>query len=269
MDIKLIAFDLDGTALNSKKEISPRTLRAIQNAVKSGKIVIPATGRSLGAIHKKLMGLKGYFILNNGTTVASMPEREILFSHVFKPGVSLSLLEQFKTYPCIILAAKSDCGMIDQSIERVKDKNIQSRFREIVKAWNPVVMDVEKAIQEDPSWVNFFTLVFTDEGEWQRTVSLLKQQEGISVSSSAWGCVDIMPPGINKGKALRFIMDKLSLKKEQVMAIGDNLNDLEMLQNAGIAVAMSNSVEAIKEMADRITLSCDEDGVALAIEEIL
>ena len=271
MDIRLIAVDLDGTALNSKKNLSPRTMSAIGRALRSGISVVPATGRSFSSIPRELLELRGisYFILNNGSAVASMPGRNILFSHVFRPEITLSLLEQFKAYPCIILAARPGCGMMDQSIDRIKDERIEARFREIKKNWNPVVMDMEKEIRKDPSWVNFYTIVFTDEAEWQKNFSLLKKQEGLSISSSAWGCIDIMPPGIHKGKALCFITEKLGLEKSQVMAIGDNLNDFEMLQNAGYSVAMGNSVDALKEQADRITLSCDEDGAALAIEEIL
>lgn len=271
MDIRLIAVDLDGTALNSKKEISPRTLAAIRSAVKSGRIIVPATGRSLNSMPKELLELHGlpYLILNNGTVVMSMPGKEVIFSHAFKEDMALSLLEQFKTFHCMMLAARPERGMLDQSIYGIKDERLQNRFMEIKRNWNPVIMDLDKAIRDDPSWVNFFTAVFSDEGEWQRMLELLKNREELSIACSAWGCIDIMPSGIHKGSALYFVAEKLSLEMSQVMAIGDHLNDLEMIRNAGYSVAMGNSVDTIKEIADRITLSCDEDGAALAIEAIL
>ena len=271
MDIRLIAVDLDGTALNSKKELSPRTMAAIQNAVNSGKFIVPATGRSLNSIPRELMELHGlpYLILNNGSAVVSMPGKKIIFSHVFEPEISLPLFEQLKTFPCMKLAADPEYSMLDQSIYGMKDERLQQRFREMKKNWNPMVLDIEKAIRENPPWVNFFSLVFTDGGEWQKIFKLLQKQEGLSIASSAWGCIDIMPAGIHKGRALCFIAEKLGLEKSQVMAIGDNLNDMEMLQNAGYGIAMGNSVETLKELADQITLSCDEDGAALAIESIL
>jgi len=271
LDIQLIAVDLDGTALNSKKEISPRTMAAIKNALKAGKFVIPATGRSLGSMPKELLEIQGlsYLILNNGSVVALMPGNNFIFSHVFRSEISLSLFEQFRTYPCMILAAKPECSMLDHGIFGVKDEKMQNRFMVIKKAWNPLIVDIGKAIHEDPFWVNFFSLIFTDESEWQRVFSFLKKQEGLNVTSSTWCCIDIMPAGIHKGMALCFIAEKLGLEMSQVMAIGDNLNDMEMLQHSGCGVAMGNSVEALKELADRVTLSCDEDGVALAIEAIL
>ena len=262
---------MDGTALNSKKQLSQRTMAAIANAIKSGKIIVPATARSLDSIPAELMELNGlsHLILNNGAAVVSMPEKDILYSHVFEKQISLSLFEQFKTFPCIILAAKPETSMMDRSIHRIKDEKLKLRFQEIIRSWNPLVTDIGEGIRENPPWVNFFTLVFTDGEEWQRVFHSLKKQEGLNIASSTWGCIDIMPEGIHKGMALRFIAEKLGFNMKEVMAIGDNLNDMEMLQNSGIGVAMGNSVEALKEQADRITLSCDEDGAAIAIEEII
>ena len=271
MDIQLIAVDLDGTALDSKKILTPRTLAAVQNALEAGKYVIPATGRSLNSIPAQLMKLNSlsHLILNNGAAVVSLPQQEMIFSRVFEQQTALSLLKRFKTFPCIITASTPQRGTIDTGIHGMKDEKLTDRFMQIMEIWNPAETDIEKSVKENPPWVNFFTFVFTDNDQWRNAYELYKKQEGLSVASSAWGCIDIMPPGIHKGSALSLIAEKLGIEKSRIMAIGDNHNDMEMLQNSGYKVAMGNAVDELKKIADRVTLSCDEDGAAIAIEEIL
>jgi Cof subfamily protein (haloacid dehalogenase superfamily) len=114
-----------------------------------------------------------------------------------------------------------------------------------------------------------FVAIFSDAESRQNAFSLSSKFDKVDFTSSDHSNIEIMPRGANKAEALRFMADRMGIPMEQVMAIGDNYNDIEMIKAAGRRVAMANAVDKLKEAAGEVTLSNDEDGVALAIESAL
>lgn len=271
MDIRLIAFDLDWTILNSKKEISPRTRLALESAARAGKMIVPATGRRIAGIPDYLLNHPGvrYVITDNGTQVVAMPQRKMIYSRVFQSDTTRSLLAVCREFKALTFISTDGVGIIDQRMLGVDDEGLQSLIEYFRAFGNQNAGDLEKVINTPGTEVNKYVLVFSDQDEETRAVKRLEKRTDICLSSSDKGNLEIMPPDTSKGIALQFLAEHLGFDMQSVMAIGDNFNDIDMISAAGYGVAMENAIDELKEVADDVTLSCDDDGVAVAIERIL
>jgi Cof subfamily protein (haloacid dehalogenase superfamily) len=271
--IRLIAYDLDGTVLNSRQGLSGRTKEAIQRAAAAGIYMIPATGRHLSEVPRPVKELSSSFVItNNGAQVYSLennPGGSLVFSRAYDEKTALSLLAEFRGYPAMIFAAFDETGSFDAK-GRGYDEGITRRI--IVRNnWEDTdrPADLEKLITEKKKSIIKLVMIFEDLEERRRILNSLAGRAGLAVTYWAADNIEIMPAGVNKGAALKFTAARLGIGMEQVMAIGDSDNDREMIQAAGTGVAMGNAAEDIKRDADRITLPCDEDGAAAAIESAL
>jgi Cof subfamily protein (haloacid dehalogenase superfamily) len=289
MPVRLIAYDLDGTVLNSNKEVSKRTWDAITGAAASGVYMVPATGRHLSDVPQQVMDLApAYIIVNNGAQIFSMdsgPETpsagklrrgELIFSRAYDTKTALSLLAEFRTYPAMIFGAFGNVGFFDAK-GRGYEEGITRRIM-ISHEWEAdPPADIEELLIKNEQETNpenkrsliKFVMIFEDLEERLRIYRRMADRENLSVTFFADNNIEILPPGVNKGEALKFTAARLGIDMKQVMAIGDSDNDKEMIREAGIGVAMGNAAEDIKRLADKITLPCDEDGAAAAIESAL
>jgi Cof subfamily protein (haloacid dehalogenase superfamily) len=271
MDIKLIAFDLDGTALNSAKLISPRTASALKAAMDAGKILVPCTGRSIGHLPESLLAIEGFpFIVTvNGAQIFSMPRRESIFLRTFEPAAALSLLTECRDFEALIFCSFESAVAFDSKGRGWEEEKTRAVIQGYLKNWSSPVKDMELFIRGSSGGPTKFSVNFGDPRKQQEAFQRLLRRKDAHVSSSDPINIELMPPGAHKGGALEFLTRRLGISMEQVMAIGDNYNDIEMIRGAGYGVAMGNGVDSLKAEADFITLPCDEDGAALAIEGIL
>jgi Cof subfamily protein (haloacid dehalogenase superfamily) len=270
-DIRLIAFDLDGTALTSEKKFSPRTRAAIDRAVRKGILIVPSTGRSLETIPPDILQIPGlsYIITENGTRIFSRTEGKYIFSRFFEKKTGLSLLTDCRAFPAMIYGSYDEQGAIDTKGRGWEDADIRNMIRLHRETWKTPAVDLESILLNSQKLCNKLTIIFTDFAERNRAFDHFTAHQDAHVTCFAKDNVELIPRGTNKGIALEIVAERAGLETEKVMAIGDNYNDLEMIQAAGIGVAMSNGVEELRQAADRVTLSCDEDGAALAIESVL
>jgi Cof subfamily protein (haloacid dehalogenase superfamily) len=269
MDIRLIAFDLDGTALTNEKIISPRTRAAFENAHKAGKILIPCTGR--GKLPDCFAGVPGipFVIANNGSRVIAHDTGELVFYRYFDKETAVSLVTQFRTMRCLVYCYFEFGEAFDNTGPGWDDGTAHAIFDRYETFWNAPKEDLLKVIQSGTRKTNKFTASFPDAVAQQEAFPVFVKRNDVYVTSSEGRNIEIMPLGTSKSVALQDIADKLGIDMQNVMTLGDNLNDIEMICDAGYGVAMGNALDAVKEKADWVTASCDEDGVALAIERIL
>jgi Cof subfamily protein (haloacid dehalogenase superfamily) len=269
MDIKLIAFDLDGTALTSEKLISPRTRAIFYAAHKCGKILIPCTGRvRLPDCFEGVPGIP-FVIANNGSRVIAHDTGELVFYRGFDKEIAASLVAQCRKMSCMVYC----CFEVGESFDNTglgwDDGTIHAIFDRYMAFFDLPREDLLTVIESGTRKINKFSVNFLDVAAQQRAFSEFVQRNDVYVSSSDTRNIEIMPLGTSKGAALQVIAEKLGIDMQHVMALGDNLNDIEMISNAGYGVAMGNALDAVKEKADWVTASNEEDGVALAIERIL
>lgn len=270
--IKLVAADMDGTLLNRDRKITKYTQKVIKEAIARGVYFVPATGRAVNALPEELKQIEGirYGIFSNGATIYDLKEKKVLYKNQFPKKRVLELLEWSKQFD--IMTSFSLGG---QSYARESDmKNIDyyqldENTKCVVQNSRKLVPNLENLLKEDGQAVEKITLLFRTMEEREKVRKGLGIFDDIQFSSSLPKNLEISKKGCNKGKGLSELAKILGINKEETMACGDADNDREMLESAGIAVVMENGLDSMKVIADYITASNQEDGVAKAIEKFV
>jgi len=263
--IKLIAVDMDGTLLNNEKHIAEAQREALKKAASAGIKVVLCTGRPLFGVlplYKELdlSSNEGYAILNNGceirktenwTLVRSfeLTGKEIFYLHSLVKDYDIDFtLSDDKHYFCVGKKPNKytvrDGELVYVPITEITLEEAMSGKYRMFKAMYVGDMDELTKFQENlPADINKF-------------YSICRSQKII---------LEAMPVGADKGQTLKFLVEQLGIERSEVMAIGDGNNDVEMLEYAGIGVAMANGTEAAKNSAKYITDTNENDGVAKVI----
>jgi Cof subfamily protein (haloacid dehalogenase superfamily) len=268
--IQLIAFDLDGTVFNSTKEVTARTQAAINKALAAGIRIVPATGRQITDIPRIIKDYASPFIIaNNGAQIYAMPGEKMIFSKTYGTEKVLAVLRELREYRGVIYGGYGETGALDNKGRGAEMGMVKLFFER--HQWRNVIpqADLEGLIKEKKDAFIKLVIFFNDPEERQKVFDSFRPRKDLYVTFFESDNIEILPAGISKGAALKFAAEKLSIKMENVMALGDSDNDKEMLVEAGWGVAMGNAHDDVKESAGRVTLGCDEDGAALAIEEVL
>jgi Cof subfamily protein (haloacid dehalogenase superfamily) len=276
MNIDLIAFDLDGTTLNSRKEISAANRNALQNAYKAGIKLVPCTGRSLSFLSDALIALLNelgfaafpYIITDNGAQVYALPARQLLMSKNISEQTSLAVLAESRKYSAITHCSFGAQGGTDNKGCAWENGTGQEMIASYSEKWYGPIVDLEPLIRWNCGVVKF-SIVFDNEAEFRAAVDKFSAWPEVELASGDVKSLEVMARGIHKGETLRFVSEHSGVPMNRIMAIGDNYNDMEMVRNAGWGVAMGNAVSELKETADWITLTNDKDGLAIAIEKML
>jgi len=270
--IRLIALDLDGTLLNSSSEIPEANLRAIQAAVNCGIEVALVTGRRFDFARPvaEKIPCPLTMIVNNGAVVRSK-DGETHLRHLLPRATALELLGQMESYrrrAALVFDRPRENQVVYEEIEwhDPRRRPYLMRNKEFIAQVSPL----EDALIEDP-----IQLMYTGEPKTMRAAEAVLRASPLRDSFSLavtyydrmeFAMLDVIHPGCSKGATLAEWAARGGYAREEVMAIGDNFNDLEMLEFAGVPVVMANSVPELKNMGWRETLSNDHAGVAAAIE---
>jgi hydroxymethylpyrimidine pyrophosphatase-like HAD family hydrolase len=212
IDIRLIAFDLDWSAMNSQKIISNRTWQAIDRAVTAGKYLVPATGRmNLKRFPEGLLDNRGipYVIMNNGAKIISLPSQEIVFSRSFEKNTVLTLLDECRSFKGLIIVSGDLGSAIDDKGDAWKDDKFMAFYRNRRQKGSSELKDIEQLIGKENVETNKITLIFADRDEKEKALNSLRHHHDISVTTSAPNNIEMMPLGVNKGKALNFVANDL------------------------------------------------------------
>lgn len=265
MSIKLVAIDLDGTLLNSQRQVSEENKRAIQKAKAQGVKVVLVTGRPLKGM---LSVLEDCGLTEEGDLGLTYNGGLVQWTQT---GETLSQITHSKTDVLDVykLSQKLDlpCNFIDLDTvyEPPYPKDKPSQYSRHMKAlpYEPVDM----TDLPDPFPINKIVMCW-DQEELDQKVQEIPDtyRERYTIMKSRDNLLEVLPKAVDKGKGLKLLSELLDIALDEMMAIGDQENDLAMVQTAGIGVAMSNALDSVKENAQFITRSNDEHGVAYAIE---
>lgn len=270
--IKLVAADMDGTLLNRDRKVTKYTQEVIKEAIAQGVYFVPATGRAVNALPEELKQMEGirYGIFSNGATIYDLKEEKVIYKNHFETKRVLELadfLEQFDQMQSVSLNGQSYASKEDMS--NIDYYELDSNTRAIIEGSRVLVDDLRLFVKEQAESVEKTTLLFKTMEERQRVWEVLEKIEDIQFSSSLPKNLEISKKGCNKGDGLLHLAQALGLEREELMACGDADNDREMLEAAGFAVVMENGLDSMKAIADYITVSNQEDGVAKAMEKFV
>ncbi|MBE9915346.1 HAD family phosphatase [Paenibacillus donghaensis] len=239
---KLLALDMDGTLLTSEQTISPNTSKWIQKAKDQGVHVCLSTGRSFGSAwpYGDELGLTTPLITVNGSEVWRAPH-DLYQRSLMDPALISDMHD---------IAVKEDCWYWAYSVDRVYNKD----------SWIGGIMEME--------WLKFG---FHTEDNDARHRILMKLQDmgGLEITNSSPHNLEVNPQGINKAAGIRTVCGLLGLEMSEVIAVGDSMNDLAAIEAAGLGVAMGNAQQVVREAADFVTASNDDDGIAEVIRKFI
>lgn len=283
--IKLIATDMDGTLLNAAHEISEENIQAIEYAQSQGITVVIATGRAFYEANTPIAqtDLKLPYICLNGAEV-----RDESFNISSTSNLNRELIDRitdvlnresiyYQIYTNIGIYTENpqrDLDIYNDIAERAGQQadveKIKAGIQKRIDNGTLKVVDNYDKIKDTPGEIVMKILAFDSDLEKIDCVSEeLAQSGSLAVSSSSRGNIEITHADAQKGIALQTIADRLKVDMSDVMAIGDNLNDVSMLERAGYSVAMANATDEVKATAKFETESNENSGVGKAIMKLL
>ena len=262
MRYKVIATDFDGTLLTSSKTISDVNKEALKKCKQRGFIIIGITARNLSSIRSVCnIGMFDYFVMNNGTYIYDVKndtgeyiqhlDRNLIedITNQFlkmSEGIDYCTIDKYFSYKTKILVKRpfqlniKDISEIDGIVARI---NIWADSNEKVYSF-------KQYVDEKYSDVDTYTMLSTDEK-----------------SNKKW--LAINPKGCNKATTLRTFADKINVDMDEIIFFGDATNDIDLIKQAGLGVAMGNAIPEVKGQAKDVTLTNDQDGVGVYLNKIL
>lgn len=270
--VKLIGVDLDGTLLTTQKELTAYTQEVLERAVRQGIIVLPATGRPLSGIPRELLEFPGfgYAVTANGGRVVDIRTGETLFEELVPVEAARKVLEIFGHYDSLreIYYDGTGYAQIDV-LEKISRYMEEPPMAEYIKRTRVPVPDIWAKFEQENRCADKVQGLFVSLEDRNSAIEELRAVSGIEITGALKMNIEVNAAGVNKGKALVRLGETLGIRREEIMAFGDGSNDLQMMREVGIGVAMANAKEEIKEAADYIAASNDEDGVAGFLEEFV
>lgn len=266
MAIKLVAIDIDDTLLSSTGKILPSTLTSIQAALAQGVKVVLCSGRPLAGIKPFLNELgitepDQYVIANGGGMIESVTG-QVVAKHLIDNA-------DYRRLTAFAKSRQLPFNVVDPNSEIITaDRDIYWLIA--VQAWENKAGILVREPDELPADFQIAKGVFVASAETLDNIEADVQQafgEQLYVVRAARQFLEVMNPNAGKGQALQDLASKLALAPDEVMAIGDEGNDVAMFNFAGTAVAMGNGTAEAKEHANFVTNSNDADGIALAFEK--
>lgn len=267
MAYEILVLDIDGTLTNSQKEVSEQTMNAILKAQERGHIVVLASGRPTPGIldlakRLKLSEYNGYVLSYNGGKIIRCKNNEIIYQKPLPHEIIPKLYEAAVENSVGILTYEDNYVIAGTDIDEYILKEVKLNHMTL------------KKVDNFPSYVTFEVnkcLITGHGSHLEKVEQIMKAKFGdlLNIYRSEPYFLEIMPQNIDKAYSLSKLLEYLGLSNEQMISCGDGFNDVSMIQYAGLGVAMANAQDIVKEAADYITLSNDEDGIAHVIHEFL
>ena len=268
MKYKLLVLDVDGTLLNNQKEISPRTLAALLKVQQMGVHIVLASGRPTNGVMPiaeklELNHYGGYILSYNGGQIINVQTGELLFEKRIDPEWIPYFEKKAKKNDFAIFTYHKDFILTDKPDNKYVIQEANLNKMQIVGVDN-----FAEAVDFPPCKCMLASddeeALIGLENHWK------KRLDGVlDAFRSEPYFLEVVPQFIDKGNTLGVLMTKLSVSPEEVIAIGDGVCDVTMLQLAGVGIAMGNAEDSVKACVDKTTLTNEEEGVAVAVERTI
>lgn len=275
MPIKLLALDIDGTLLNRKSKVTPRVREALDQAQAQGVLIALVTGRRFSSARPIVQELELSIPLvsHNGALTKNITTLETIQYHPFENVTACEVIRLGREYKADIICCDDPHGLGAMVMEGFSPEN-RALEMYLKKYWDSVVEvpDLLQYLQHDPIQImfsgkcdhmdEFCQVLETRIGERAKVFQTRYRQVDLTI-------VDVLSPTASKGEAVAELARTHNIEQAEVMAVGDNHNDLPMLRYAGVGVVMDNAEDELKQLGFELTTSNEEDGVAVAIEKFI
>ena len=268
-EITIIAMDLDGTLLDSEKRLSEENRAALEAAAAKGIQIVPATGRIYAIFPEAIRELPfiNYAITVNGAEVYDVKNDRSIAKNELSWQKAVEVMEYLDGFDVVYDCYQGGWGyMTATHLEKVGDYLTSDHFKAIYKKSRQPVPELKDYLREKKQGVQKVQFCTNDQALRAFLLEDLKTRfAGVAISTALSYNGEVNDINGHKGGALAKLCEHLGCTMENVMTLGDGLNDITMLQMAGISVAMGNAALEVKAAAKYVTGSCDESGVAQAI----
>lgn len=263
MAYKLMAVDIDGTLLNDRGELTENTKNAIKQWVDKGLIFTIASGRPIQGIEKlnRTLNLDVPFITYNGAMVVMGKSKKVLYEQKLSRNDSREIISLGNNYNATIMIWNDNKLYVPQINERVENYKM-------ISGVEPILIDnLEKIIEKGVTKILWYDEV-EKIAQYQKEIGSFLS-ENVNFHPSRPYFMEFVDKNASKAIAMEKLGQFYGIKQSEMIAVGDGFNDLSMIEYASLGVAMANSPREVKEKADYITLSNEEDGVAHVIFEFI
>ena len=267
--IRMIVCDMDGTLLNSEKQISPGNRQAINRAREKGIYLSICSGRipAMLPAYSLDLDIKGPLIAANGASVIDVQSETVHYQKPIERSACQALIDFAAPAELDLCILTDQGGWFSENSQRVQAFILYNEIAQ-KSGFSPIPLTYFAHGTQPELGGNILKILVYEihPGDMALARTFLDDCPTLDYTSSDEGLLDICAPGVSKGNGLLRMMDLLGFSKEQVCVFGDFENDISMLKEAGLSFAMGNGTEGAKAAAMVETLSNDQDGVAAAIE---
>lgn len=270
--IRLIALDLDGTLLDSEKNLPARNREALARCAEMGVHIVPATGRAADGVTDQVRSIPGvrYAITTNGGAIIDLSTGETLERRAMDNEKALRMLRIADSYHTMYDPYIDGRGITQPSFyDHMDEYGLTPVLQEIVRRTRDVVPNILEFVKQSGKEVEKINIYLADLKDREILRTHLSQEPGVVVTASVINNLEVNSIYATKGRALLWLADYLGIGQEATMAFGDGENDISMIRAAGVGVAMGNALDQVKACADRITGTNDEAGVGTAVERLI
>ncbi len=285
---KLIAVDLDGTLLNSHGNISEKNKNSIKKSMEKGAEVVIASGRPVSSAkaYANEAGANKYVICGNGSVLYDIQKEQILYNKSIDKQKVLQIIkicEENSIFYSIYTENLTIAKSLNYNILFYNNEN--KKMPDDKKTNIKIINNIYKYLEDNPN-TEILKITVCDEnsiifGGIVKRLKEIKDIDVLEVQHMArkvitsgtkeikieYHYTEITSKNVNKWNAIEKLADILKIEKEEIMAIGDNMNDKEMIENAGLGIIMENSAPYMKKFADKVVSNNNEDGVSEALEK--
>lgn len=276
-NIRIIALDLDGTLLDSQKNLSAVNRDALAAAAAKGALIVPTTGRFFGMMPPAIRDLPfvRYAITINGAQVYDRETDSAIIREEIPLATALGIMETLDRYDVVYDCYRMNWGWMTAALQdKAADYATNEHYLMMIRTFRKPVPELKAHLRETAAAGNVQKIMLfsrRDDSACLKdiTAELNARFPDIKVTSSTANNLELNIQSAHKGNALRRFAEYLGLTLANCMAFGDGLNDFTMVEAAGLGIAMANAEPEVKRVARHITLSNDEDGVAAALGRFL
>lgn len=261
---KVLVLDIDGTLVNSKKEITPATKQAIWGILERGHQVMLASGRPLPGMRRYERELElpqrgGYIMASNGAKIVDCITGEIVYQRLLPLTIVPGLYEYAKEHGCGLITFLGDNSI--SAFEPDEYVEYEARINGITI----------RVVEDWPKFVDFDINKCIVTAEPEKAIICERElQERFGNMANIFRSdpffIEVVPKGVDKALSLEQMLSVMGMKQEQTVCCGDGFNDISMIKYAAVGVAMGNAQQAVKDVADYVTATNDEDGIVEVIE---